>query len=308
MKRQRHTGEWRAAILGLTVFTAGLHGQDRASSPKWLDNFSFSASATANWVENLSRTSAEPNRRDAKTYEVAVGASQHRQLARDWLLQAGADASWFTVPDYGLADRVTVGPRLGLQRKFGLGPLAPVVQLDGAFTYKVGRLDFDRGWTTDLSLRVAKRFTAALKAGLTAAWSEHEARSAVFDLDQHSLTLDAAWDLSERWSLSGNVGRLSGDVVANAAWPVWLQAISGGLGPQVFNYYTSRPWQVTNVYGPAWVSYNVEADVDLWSLAASYAISDHTSAEFRYASAFVVNKIGIRYPTDSWGLSVVHRF
>ena len=76
----------------------------------------------------------------------------------------------------------------------------------------------------------------------------------------------------------------------------------------VAGYYNSRPWSVTDIYGPAWVSYNVEADVDLWSLAASYALSDRTTAELRHSSAFVVNKIGVRYPTDSWGLSVVHRF
>jgi hypothetical protein len=295
-------------LIGTILLTGVIRAQVRSAAASWLENLSFTATGTANWVENLSRTSAEPNRRDAGTYEFSVAANHHQQLAPSWMLHAGADAWWFTVPDYKLADRVVLGPRAGLQKKFGLGPLAPVVQFDAAFTYKASRLDFDRGWTTALSLRLAKRFTPAFKAGLTGAWTEHNARSAVFDFDQHSLSVDTTWDINEQWSVSASAGRLNGNIVANAAWAVWSQAISGGFGPQVFNYYTSRPWQVTGLYGPGWVSYNVEAKADLWSLAATYALSDRTTAELRYGSVFVVNQIGIRYPTDSWGLSVTHRF
>jgi hypothetical protein len=297
----------RLILLG-ALLTGQLCAQGRAPAAGWLDNLSVTAAGTASWVENISRTSAEPNRKDAETYELSLGASRHQQLAPNWLLHAGADAVLFTVPDYDLANHFKVGPRIGLQRKLGLGPLAPVLQLDTALTYKSARLAADRGWTTEASLRLAKRFAPNFKAGLSSLWVEHAARSAVFDLAQHSLSLDATWDVSEKWSLSGSVGRLSGDIVANAAWPVWAQAITGGFGPEIFNYYTSRPWTVTDLYGPGWVSYSVEADVDLWSLAVNWAISEHTTAELRHNSAFVVNKIGIRYPTDSWGLSLVHRF
>jgi hypothetical protein len=266
------------------------------------------ASGTVSWVDNLSRTSAAPNRKDAATYELSLATSRHRQLAPDWLLHAGAEATVLSVPEYERADFLKAGARLGLQRKFGLGPFAPVLLLDTALTHKAARLAADRGWTTEASLRLAKRFTPALKAGVSGIWLEHAARSAVFDLHQHSFSVDATWDLSERWSLSGSAGRLSGTVVANAAPAVWTQALGGGLGPSVFAYYNSRPWEVTHLYGPNWVSYNVEAEVDLWSLTLACAMTGNTTAEVRYGSVFVVNKIGIRYPTESWGLSLVHRF
>jgi hypothetical protein len=290
-------------LILVAVLLAG-----RANAAGWLENLTVTASGTASQVDNISRTSAEPNRKDAETYELTLGVSRHQQLAPNWLLQAGADASLLAVPDYDRTNHFEVGPRLSLQRKFGLGPLAPVLQGDVGLTYKAARFAAAQGWTTKAGLRLGKRFTPALKAGIAGQWIEHAAHSAVFDLNQRSLAIDATWDVNDRWSLSGSAGRLTGDVVANAAWPVWAQAISGGLGQEVFSYYTSRPWTVTHLYGPGWVSYNVEADVDLWSLAAAYALSAHTTAEFRYSSAFVVNKIGIRYPTDSWGLSVVHRF
>jgi hypothetical protein len=292
-----------AALLACTA-----PAQSRSAAAGWLGNLTVTAAGTASWVENISRTSSEANRKDTATYELSLSAGRHQQLASAWLLHGSVDATLLTVPDYDLGNHLELGPRLGLQRKFGLGPLAPVLQFDTALTYKSARLDADRGWTAEASLRLGKRFTPVFKAGLTGQWTEHNARSATFDLSQHSLTVDATWDITAQWSLSGSAGRLSGDIVANAAWPAWAQAITGGFGPVVFNYYTSRPWEVTDLYGAGWVSYNVEADVDLWSLAATYAISDRSTAEFRYSSALVVNKIGIRYPTDSWGLSVVHRF
>lgn len=297
----------KPALLA-ALLTAEILGPGRASGAGWLGNLTVTAAGTVNWVDNLSRTSTAPNRKDAATYELSLAASRHQQLSSDWLLHAGADATLFSVPDYDLANHFKAGPRLGLQHKFGLGPLAPVLQLDTAFTYKAARLAADSGWTAEARLRLAKRFTPAFKAGVTALWLDHAARSAVFDLHQHSFSVDATWDINERWSLNGNAGRLSGTVVANAAPTVWSQALSGGLGPVVATYYNSRPWEVTQLYGPNWVSYNVEADVDLWSLAVSCAMTENTTAELRYGSAFVVNKIGVRYPTDSWGLSLVHRF
>ena len=295
--------------LCLALILAGpTLAQDRAPAAGWLNNLTVTAAVTANWVENLSRTSAESNRKDATTFEFSVSASRHQQLTANWLLHVGADAQALSVPDYDRTNQIKAGPRLGLQHKFGLGPLAPVLQFDTALTYKSARLTADRGWTAEASVRLAKRFTSAFKAGLSGLWLEHSARSATFDLQQHSLSVDATWDLSEQWSISGSAGRLSGDVVANAAPAVWSQALSGGLGPVVSAYYNSRPWEVTQLYGPGWVSYNVEADVNLWTLAASFSVTDHTTAEFRYSSAFVVNKINVRYPTDSWGLSLVHRF
>lgn len=292
-----------AALLTIQVLA-----QENTSGAGWPGDIAVTAAGTASWVNNLSRTSAAPNRKDAATYELDLTAGRHRQLAPNWLLQVDAEATVFNVPAYRDTDSFRAGVRLGLQHKFGLGPFAPVLQLDTALVYKAATLAADRGWTTEAGLRLAKRFTSQLKAGLRGSWLEHGARHASFDLQQRSLSLDASWDISERWSLSGSASRLSGTIVANAAPTVWSQALSGGLGPVVATYYNSRPWEVTSLYGPGWVSYNVEAHVDLWSLAAACAVTGKTTLEFRHGSAHVVNKIGISYPTESWGLSLVHRF
>lgn len=292
-------------LAGLLALTAS--AQEKAAA-SWMESLHLTASGTASWVNNLSRTSYAPTRKNAATYEFSLSGSQPRQLASSLLFVGSGEISSLTVPEYDLADNLKAGGRISLQRKFGLGPLAPVLQVSLGAAYKSARLSADRGWTTEAGVQLAQRVLPNLRLTAGVQWLEHGAQSETFDLNQHSYSLDASWDINERWSLSGSASRVEGNIVANAAWSVWAQAIYGGFGPTVKDYYNSRPWSVTNLYGPGWVSYNVEAGVDLWSVTLAYAVSAHTAVELRKGSAFVVNHIGIRYPTDSWGLSLTHRF
>lgn len=274
----------------------------------WLENLHLTATGTASTVENLSRTSHAPSRQDAGTYELALASTHARQLAPSRLLVVTGEAASLLVPDFELNNHTRLGARLALQQKFGLGPQATVLQFSAAATYKAARLGADRGWTTEAGLQLARRVLPNLRLAASATWLEHNARSATFDLNQHSYAFDAQWDINDRWTLAGNAGRLSGDIVANAAWPVWGMALGGAFGPVIRQYYSSRPWTTNHVFGPGWVAYNVEADVDLWSVTLTYAVSDHTSVGLRRAAAFVVNHVGVTYPTASWELSLTHRF
>jgi hypothetical protein len=278
------------------------------STHSWMENLHWSASGSALWVENISRTSYVPTRKNAMSYEFTLGAGQSRQIAPAWLLDFGADVNLLAVPEFDRTNFFSAGPRLGLQHKFGLGPLAPVIRFDAAYTYKSARIQANSGGTAEAGLRLSKRLNESLKVAASGQWLEHYANSATFDIQQRTVSVEATWDINEHWRLNASAGWLSGRIVANAAWSVWQQAITGGLGPIVYNYYDSIPWEVTDSYGPRWVSYNVEAHADLWTLSLDYALSEHTTLELRAGSVYVVNHINIRYPTDSWGLSLIHRF
>lgn len=291
-----------SALLAATA-TARADG-----SAGWLDNLHLTATGTLAHVDNISRTSSEPTRKDAETYDLGVVSTHARQLAPNLLLVASGEAAATTVSDYDLTNSFSLAGRLALQTKFGLGPQAPVLQFKGGATYKATRFAGDRGWTTEAGVQLAQRVWPNLRLAVGANWLEHNARSSTFDLNQRSYTFDAQWDIDDRWTLSGSAGRLSGDIVANAAWPVWGMALGGAFGPTVQQYYSMRPWTTTNLYGPGWVSYNVEADVDLWSVAVSYRLTGHSSLELRKAAAYVVNKLGVAYPTGTWSLGLSHRF
>ena len=300
--------EPRKSLLLATLLAGGTIGSAEDSGPAWWDALHLTASATTQWTENISRTSFEPTRKDAANYDLSLNASQPRQLAPDWLLTYGAGADFIGVPKFHLADNFNIGPQIGLQRKFGLGPLAPVLQFDTAYTYKAARLAWDRGGTLEANLRFAQRFGSDFKVAVSGQWLKHYADNAIFDIQQRTVSVDATWDISEHWRLSGSVGRLQGSIVANAAPSVYFNALAGALGPVVANYYDAIPWDETDIYGAGWISYRVEAHADLWSVSLAYAVSDRTTLALSDNSVFVVNHVGIRYPTDSVGLSLIHRF
>ncbi len=292
----------RSTLLALLPL-AGL-----AAEPGWLDNLHLSATATASYVENLSKTSYGPTRQDAATYELTLDSTRARQLSPALLLVASVQASALNVPDFTLDNATRLGGRLALQHKFGLGAQATVLELSGAARYRSARARGASGWVTEAGLQLSKRVLPNLRLAARANWLEDDAKAAWFDLNQRSYEFEAQWDVTDRWSLTASAGRLSGDIAANAAWSVWGTMLSGGFGPKVFNYYTSRPWAVTNLYGAGWVTYDIEGDVDLWSAAISYAASDRTTVELRRSSAYVVNRVGVTYPCDSWSLGLTHRF
>ncbi len=303
---------FRQSVLAALLFSGAAlaRGQtpDRTGPASWLGNLSLNAATTATWVDNLSRTSFAPTRKNAMTYDFSLGTSHHQELAPSWLFHLDAAADYHVVPDFDLTSCGMLGAHAGLQEKFGLGPLAPTLQFDAGYTYKAARLAGDRGWTADASLRLSKRVNESLKVSAAGLWLKHDADSAIFAIQQRSWSVDAAWDINDRWRLTGSAGRLQGTIVANAAWSIWYQAIDGSFGPAIEGYYNSIPWGVTNLYGPGWVSYQVKADVDLWSLTLACAVSAPLSLELRYDSAFVVNQVGVRYPTESWGLGLNYRF
>lgn len=297
-----------ALIFAAVVLGHGQTAPAKAGAAAWWEQLGVNASAAATRVDNISRTSSALSRKDATTYEFTAGLSQHRQLASSWLLELGADALYLTVPKYVRTNQLTAGPRLGLQHKFGLGPLAPMLQFNAAYNYKAARFAGDRGWTAEGGVRLAKRLLPTLKVAASSQWLEHYAAISTFDVQQHTLSGEVSWDIAAHWRLSGTVGRLRGTIVANAAGPTWASALGGGIGPTIANYYNSIPWTVTELYGPRWVSYNVAARGDLWSLALACALTEHSTLELRASRAFVVNHAGISYPTDSWGLGLLHRF
>ena len=219
-----------------------------------------------------------------------------------------AHAGVFALGAYMVVTVANATGSLALQKKVGLGAQAWVMQGTVRGGYKAARFGADEGFSTAAELQLAKRVLPNLRLAANAKWLEHDAQSAVFDLNQSTYGIEAQWDINDRWTLAGSAGWLQGDIVANAAWPVWQQMLDGAFGPAIHSYYTSRPWSVTNLYGPRWVSYNVEADVDLWSLTLTYTFADHAALDLGYSSAYVVNEVGVTYPGNSWSARLNYRF
>lgn len=264
--------------------------------------------ARSSWAENYSRTSDPVTAKDAAVHEISVTTGVAQPLASGWLASADGTIARESVPRYDALDAWRFSLQGGLRRKFGLGPLAPVVQV----TASALRASFNEGGRSGTQLqggvRLGKRFASSWQAELGAEWTRYYARHAPFDLHQRKVFLETSWDVTERWQLSAGAARLEGEITANAAGPAYMAAMAGAYGPVVGSYYRSTPWHVTGTFGPGWIAYRVEAEADLWWAGIAPALGEHTSLPFRYERADVVSRAGVRYVSEFWSLGLVHRF
>jgi hypothetical protein len=269
---------------------------------------SLRATATLSLAENISRTSDPRAERDATTLDVGASATVNRQLARDWFAWATADAGHFTDFDFKLTNRSRLGVGAGLRRKFGLGPQAPMLDLNAGLSRRFARYEGATGWVADAGARFSQRVGDTLHLALTGEWQQVYARHGAFDTRHQQAGFDAAWDFADGWLASAGLGRLWGDVVANATGPTYARALAGDFGSGVQSYYSAISYETNQLYGPNWVSYRVHAHGDSAWFALARDFSDSTSLTLRVWSIKVINQVNIRYDSEFWSLTLAHRF
>jgi hypothetical protein len=258
--------------------------------------------------DNISRTSYRAYRQAAETYTANVSVLQSRQITGDWLGVISGEAGYDWVPRFTSLDTTRLGARLLLRRKFGLGPMAPVLDLSTTQTVNTVHEGGRSGWNSEAEAALGKRLNESLRLSASGGWSEYYASHHSFDVREHHLSLSGDWDVTEEWRLSAGARRQWGELTANTESEIWWQALGGAFGQRVRNYYWNTPWEESNSFGPEWVAYRVEAVADFAWAQVSYAMDARTSLSVRYESVKVINKVDIRYDTHLWSFNLVHRF
>ncbi len=291
------TATFAAALLSFAALAPSLRADLR-----------WTASGRAGWAENISRASFPANWRDSVLLESNLDATYPRAFARNWLLLASAHAETRTVRDFALNNTLTLGPRLDLQRKFGMGPYAPTLRSHVGLAYRDARLRGSTGWTTEAGLQFSQRLSPSFRASAGYDWSQHDAGTPTFDVRHRIATARLTWDFTDRWQLSAAFSRLNGQLVAEASNAIFNQALNGGFGPVIAQSYNARPFSITDSYGPGWFSYRIEGRADTSAFALAYALTDYTTLDLRVTGSRVKNQAQVRYKTDITSLGVTHRF
>lgn len=266
------------------------------------------ASVAVDWTENFSRSSSVLDFQDLLTFRATAAAGWSRQFAGNLTGVAEVEAAARAAPEFSSLTLGELTVRGELRRKFGLGPLAPVLNGTAAFTGRSSGIEEENGLLQHLALQASKRFTETLRFSATAESWKHHARTDIFDVSYRRYFGEVAWDLTDRWQLSGGYGRLKGSFTANASGFVWNRALTGQLGSAIQQYYTITPWGETDSFGDGWVTYKVHGTGRYWWLQLSPALSESTILTLRYENTFMKNIVNVKYRVNAWSAALVHNF
>lgn len=299
-------------LLGLFLLLSGISSaQTGPATPAVAPGraaFQPSFSAAVGRVDNISRTSDVATRRDATTYEGVLAVVRSQQLNRAWSLTTGADVTTFLEPAFDRNEFTSIAGRLAVQRKAGLGPLAPVLRFETALLHHGARFRSHQGVGVETGAQLSKRLTSSVRVAASLQWRELFARTETFDTNQRAVAVEGTWDVAERWSLAGAVRYAEGRFLTHVSPTNWSRALAGTLGPDAARVYASIPREVTGLYGPNWLTYRPRAHVTTGSVSLLFALNDHASAELQGSTATLVDEADIRAPTQSLTLRLGYRF
>jgi hypothetical protein len=260
----------------------------------------MSASASASWADNITRSPYIVAAHAAALFDVTGVAEWRSQVSRDVSLQFDANAGFESCPKYDGLDRVLAGVQFSAQRKFGLGPLAPALRAELSYTGNSYREAQRNSTRLIASLSWTKRWDDSWQTVLAAEYLRNDGRAPAYDYHNRGLSLEARYDVSERWQLAAGLRRQWGEQLTYA----WLGG-SGATFPYVFDIW--RNTTEISTFGPNWNAYSIDAHADTLWFSISPALGGNRSLPLRFEQTSVVGR-GESYRTGLISLSYVQRF
>ncbi|HTQ31268.1 MAG TPA: hypothetical protein VMI53_08660 [Opitutaceae bacterium] len=253
------------------------------------------ATLTAAWNDNVDNASRRPDRIGGLQFHGDVTMRQMHELGADWALFLGGALSAEAWPRFDGLDSIAAGPRLALQRKFGLGAFAPALRLelgaDGVAADESAR----SGPAGTAALRLVQRFSAATRAELSGELARLDARGAVFARTGETLAAGLDHDLDERWRVSLQFAWRDGDVVSYATPPrPDLRAVARTL---IANDTFERPFIV----------YRLGAHTLDYRIALSPALDERTALSLAFGLRETARP-GVRYVNHLVSLGLTRQF
>ena len=260
----------------------------------------MSTSASATWEENITRCPDNDAAQNAMLYDVTGEARWRNQVSRDVSLHFGANAGIESCPRYDGLSRILVGGQFALQRKVGLGPLAPVFRADLSYTGSRYRETERNGTRLLAGFSWSKRWNESWQTVLAAEYMTNHGRARVHDYSNRGLSFEARYDFAERWQFAAGLKRQWGEQVTYA----WLGG-SGADFPYAYEIWKNTADSPT--FGNNWSVYTIDAHADTLWISISPALNGDRSLPLRYEQTSVVGH-GESYKVRMISLSFVQRF
>jgi hypothetical protein len=273
-----------------------------ASAVAEVDGPYVSLYASGTWQDNVTNAPSGDGTLSAFSLESGADVSWLYSVDFSTILTSTLSATADVCTEFSGLDNLSVGPRLELRRKLGVGPFVPVVHvgLEGGC---VGFSDPERsGIDGALVFGVSQRFSSSLQLLLDGRLDTYDARDIVFTGNYASLSSTLNWDVDPTWRIKLLGGWRNGDTVANYAAE---ESPSGWVAIDSNTDYLPGAWHYVSTFHDPFVAYRVSAQTWSYGAGVSPAIGPHTSLALQFVHCSTIGLAA--YNNNIVSLSIIHR-
>ncbi len=277
----------RASLFLLVVLASPL----ARAIGDWAPN--LTVTATCN--DNLSNADRSSDRVGAFGFDAALSSSHRIGLSPSDALIFSGRIDAHSVPRFDALNHLTLGPAATLQRKFGLGPSAPILSLTAAVDTLLARDEDWRGLAGAVTVAWRQRLTDLTLLRIAQEFSRFDAKGALYDRTAAETSLNVTHPLAASWEL-GAVARLRfGDALSYATPP----------RPDLVNL--ARVREPEDTFDRPMVAYSFRARTLSAGLSLLRLLDDRTSlalaAEYR-----LTEKSALHYVNRLVSATLAHQF
>lgn len=262
-----------------------------APSYDWAPNLT----TTVAWDGNITNGEAVWDRIGALRVNAdLIGSSKYDLSASDAVhLTAHFGGDW--VPRFDGLNGALAGAHADWQHVFGKDALAPVFTVEGGADMQWVHEKIRRGFASEVTLRLSKRFGSAWRAAILERFDNYNARAHVFDTRGSETTLQVGRDIGPATRVMLSARYRDGDVVTYAQYHrPDLVAIA-------------RDYLPVTTFGERMAAYSVKAKTVAGRVALVHATAEDTALELAYEYA-QTRTTGLKFADQIVSLSWIRQY
>jgi len=271
-----------SALLALTTV---------ARADDWAPNLTM----TATWHSNATLADESDDQLESLQLSADMLASERYEFGRDDTLRLSGHLAGDWWPRYDALLRGAVGGRAELRHRFGPGPRAPAIAIEGAVDAVEAKETGRRGTSTGVTASVRKRINDLFRA---TAWYEvswHLARLETYDAAASEGAIEIDYDFSKEMRLTFTARYRDGDVISYAS----------GFRPDLEARAPNR--LDVDTFDREMTAYRIDAET--WSGRLSLVRALDTSSAILVAYERRETRRGpLRFPDHLLSVAMVHQF
>lgn len=269
------------------------------------------AGLTYSYDDNLSNGQLTGDIKGDHLIDLELSGGRYIQLDSSLGLIGIAKLKATRYDTYTGINSTNLGVSASLQKKFGLGPMAPLLSASMEVSHLDARHDPRDRWIYKAGLGIRKRVNERLDLSLD---YEHLQTNPddrgedipflvdnfgiggdVFRIRRNSLTASLIFSVTERLSSYGSFSRQRGTIVASTV-----------PDPALVSIYDKAMFDP--VFGPGVVAYAIEADTNIFGAGLSWALNNHSALNLGYERRESKGGLNFKYANNILRASLLYAF